>query len=329
MPPLTAEAKVPRRFKELVAGAQGKLAGLAGLFEFMSDVMANAAEPGKQAVKLSDVVGGAVRVEAIGAKYPVLKNFGMGDLLYYLRLFQSFGVIKAVPLSEAPRRLNEVGVVRTKLSDTVLKAVESKEAALLLSCYFGIIFNTPARNTLFCGLDAGSLVDLAKDERFRKASAYNILLAEQVIIRAGGAQSGKGRPWYEPISDLSGIVALLGALQVVKVRPTPDKLLGLRTLSKIKKKLIGSLGLLGDYILPRGTLVLEMDRIITGREEDPLTGVKYEKLNVGMAKDAAWFRGKVTSRAYAALEKAIKAVKEKKDEIEKDVNAMFSFPSVA
>ncbi len=327
LPPLTLEARVPRRFKELAAAAQGKLGGIAGLIEFYKDILAGAASPGEEPKRVSDIAGGIVRVENLGEKYVALKNFGMGDLLYYLRMLQAFGVIRVVAHTEAPRRLNDVAVVRTLLSDTVFKAAESHEAAIMFSLYMGVVFDTPARHVLFVGNEVESVVDIALDERFKKASAYNLVLSGQALLRAaaeGIPAGGKGRPWYEPFSDLSGIIALLGALQVAKIRPVPNKILGIRTLSKIKKQVLKLVDPYGDYMLPRGTLALEIDRLVNEREEDPVTGVKYENIGVGMAKDITWFRGKVPSRAYTVLERVVKAVKEKRDEIVKELNELFN-----
>ncbi len=327
LPPLTLEARVPRRFKELAAAAQGKLGGIAGLIEFYKDILSGAAAPGEEPKRVSNIVGGVVRVEMLGEKYVALKNFGMGDLLYYLRMLQAFGVIRVIAYTEAPRRLNDVAVVRTILSDTVFKAAESPEAAIMLSLYMGIVFDTPARHALFVGNEVESVVDIALDERFKKASAYNLVLSGQALLRAAVENipaGGKGRPWYEPFSDLSGIIALLGALQVAKIRPLPNKILGIRSLSKIKKQVLKLVDPYGDYMLPRGTLVLEIDRLVNEREEDPVTGRKYEELGVGMAKDATWFRGKVPSRAYTVLEKVTNAVKEKKEEIMSELSSLFN-----
>ena len=326
LPPLTLEARVPRRFKELAAAAQGKLGGISGLIEFYKDMLAGAAEPGQEPKKISDIVGGIVRVEMLGEKYIALKNFGMNDLLYYLRMLQSFGLVKVIAYSEAPRRLNDVALQRTLLGDLVFKAAGRPEAATMLGFYMGVVFDTPARHVLFAGSNAESIVDIALNEAFKKAYAYNTVLSGQVLLRATAEQmlaGGKGRPWYEPFSDLSGIVALLGALQVAKIRPSPDKILGIRILSKIKKQVLKLVDPYGDYMLARGTLVLELDHIINERKEDPLTGLKYDQLGVG-ATDVSWFKGKIPSRAYTALEAVVKAVKEKREEIQKELNELFN-----
>ncbi len=327
LPPLTLEARVPRRFKELAAAAQGKLSGISGIIEFYKDMLAGAASPDQEPRQVSEIVGGIVRVEMLGEKYVALKNFGMSDLLYYLRMMQAFGLVKIVASSEAPRRLNDVALQRTILGETVFKAADRPEAATMFGFYMGIIFETPARHTLFVGHNSESIIDIALDEKFRSANAYNMVLSGQVLFRAHAQHmiaGGKGRPWYEPFSDLSGIVALLGALQAAKIRPNPDKILGIRVLSKIKKQALKLVDPYGDYMLPRGTLVLELDKLINEREEDPLTGLKYETLGVGMAKDITWFKGKIPSRAYNALEAIAKAVKEKRDEIAAELKELYN-----
>jgi len=327
LPPLTLEARVPRRFKELAAAAQGKLGGIVGLIEFYKDMLMGAAAPGEKPKRVSEIVGGVVRVEMLGEKYIALKNFGMSDLLYYLRMLQAFGVARIVSLTETPRRLSDIALSRTLLSDTVINAAKSPEASVMFSFYMGIVFDTPARHALFVGSESESIIDIALDERFRKACGYNLALSGQTLMRAAAEAMpavGKGRPWYEPFSDLSGIIALLGALQSAKIRPTPEKILGIRALSKIKKQVLKLVDPYGDYMLPRGTLVLELDRLINEREEDPLTGIPYEKLGVGMAKDTTWFKGKIPSRAYLVLESVVKAVKEKREEIKKELDSLFN-----
>jgi len=329
LPPLTLEGRVPRRFKELAAAAQGRLGGITGIMEFYKDVLAGASTPSEKPKPISDIVGGIERVETLGEKYVALKNFGMSDLLYYLRLMQSFGVIKIISFTETPRRLNDVAVVRTKLAQTVVENSDTPEASVMLAFYLGIVFNTPARHVLMIGSEEESIVDIALNDKFRKASAYNTALSGQALLRAqaeGITAGGGGRPWYDPFSDLSGIIAMLGALQVAKIRPTPNKLLGIRALSKIKRQVLKLIDPYGDYILPRGTLVLELDGIIQEREKDPLTGVSYEKLGVGMAREkgVVWFRGKVFGRAYNTLSRIIPAAKEKREEIEKELEEFFN-----
>jgi len=327
LPPLTLEARVPRRFKELAAAAQGKLSGISGIIEFYKDMLKGAASPGEEARKISDIVGGIVRVELLGEKYVALKNFGMTDLLYYLRMMQAFGLIKVVAYSEAPRRLSDVAIQRTILGETVYQAADRPEAAVMFGFYMGIVFDTPARHTLFIGHQSESIVDIALDNRFRNANAYNMVLSGQALLRASAQHivaGGKGRPWYEPFSDLSGIVALLGALQAAKIRPSPDKILGIRVLSKIKKQVLKLVDPYGDYMLPRGTLVLELDKLINNREQDPLTQLKYDDIGVGMAKDITWFKGKIPSRAYNALEAITRKVKENKSQIEKELPQLYT-----
>ncbi|MET1101968.1 MAG: hypothetical protein ABWW69_05795 [Pyrodictiaceae archaeon] len=327
LPPLTLEARVPRRFKELAAAAQGKLGGITGLVEFYKDILAGASSSGEQPKPVSDIVGGIVRVEVLGEKYIALKNFGMGDLLYYLRMLQSFGLIKVIAYTEAPRRLSDVAVSRTLLGDIVVKTSDRPEAAIMLALYMGVVFDTPARHVLMVGSESESIIDIALNEKFKSASAYNLVLSGQALLRAaseGVIAGGKGRPWYEPFSDLSGIIALLGALQVAKIRPSPNRILGIRALSKIKKQVLKLVDPYGDYMLPRGTLVLEIDRLVNEREEDPLTGLKYETLGVGMAKDANWFKGKVSGRAFNILSTLIPEVKEKREDIKKELDDLFS-----
>ncbi len=329
LPPLTMEPRVPRRFKDLAAAAQGKLQGATGIFEFYSDILAGAARPGEEPRKISDIVGGTERVETLGEKYVALKNFGMSDLLFYLRTLQSFGVIRVVSYTETPRRLTDVAIARTKLSQIVVDNTDVKEAAVMISLYAGIVFDTPARHVLMIGSMEESIVGIALNKKFRDASAYNIALSGQALLRAsmeGMTAAGGGRPWYEPFGDLSGIIALLGALQVAKIRPSSNRIIGIRALSKIRRQVLKLIDPYGEYMLPRGTLVLELDGLIHERDTDPLTGLNYEKLGVGMAKErgVAWFRGKVPGRAFNALSKVVPALKENKEEISKELNALFN-----
>ena len=327
LPPLTLEARVPRRFKELAAAAQGKLGGVSGIIEFYKDMLKGAAPPESEPKRVSEIVGGIVRVEMLGEKYVALKNFGMSDLLYYLRMMQAFGLVRVLAYSEAPRRLSDVALQRTILGETVFSAADRPEAAVMFGFYMGIVFETPARHTLFVGHQSESIIDIALNEKFRGANAYNTVLSGQALLRASAEHmvvGGKGRPWYEPFSDLSGIVALLGALQAAKIRPSPEKILGIRVLSKIKKQVLKLVDPYGDFMLPRGTLVLELDKLVNEREEDPLTGLKYEEIGVGMARDITWFKGKIPSRAYNVLESIYKAVKEKRDDIAKELDQLYN-----
>ena len=313
LPPLAFEAKVPRRFRELAAAAQGRLSGIAGLLDFLRDVVVNASRPGEEPKPISEIMDGVVRVEKLGEKYRALHNFNIGDILYYLRVAQAFGVIEVVAFTETPRKLNELGVVRSLASEVVISTVGDPNAALIYSMYVGVMAPTPARFALFKGSEVSSLVELARREEFSKGLVYNAVLAAQVVLRSVGLE--QGRPWYEPVSDLSGIIAFLGALQVAKVRPSQDKLLGLRVLSKIKRR-VAAQETYGEYLLPRGTLLLEYEKLVTGRERDEKTGVDYEKLNVGMARDIEWFKSKVSTRAYSVLSKLLPVLQREWERIE-------------
>jgi hypothetical protein len=323
LPPLTFEERVPRRFKELSSAAQGRLAGIAGLLDFLRDVTAKAAPPGAEPVPISDILGGIVRVEKLGDRYPSLHNFNIGDILYYLRVAQAFGVIEVVAFTETPRRLNEVGVVKSKISELVYSRLGDPTAGLVYSFYVGLMAPTPARFTLFHGSEAPSIVELAKRDSFRKGLVYNAVLAAQVLLRAA-AEPEAGKPWFSPVSDLSGIIAFLGVLQVAKIRPSQDRLLGVRTLSKIKGRLRQQEVVYSEYLLTRGTLLLEYEKLVTGRERDEVVGVDYEAYSVGMAKDITWFKGKVSSRAYTVLETLYPALREKWREIEDYVLKTFN-----
>ncbi len=314
LPPLTFEERVPRRFKELSSAAQGRLAGIAGLLDFLRDVTAKASPPGGEPVPLSEMLGGIVRVEKIGERYPSLHNFNIGDILYYLRVAQAFGVVEVVAFTETPRRLNEVGVTRSLVSQVVSERLGDPSASLIYSFYVGLMAPTPARFALFHGSEVATIVELAKREGFRKGLVYNTVLAAQVLLRAAGEEAG--RPWFLPVSDLSGIVAFLGALQVAKIRPQQDRLLGVRTLSKIKKRITQQEVVYSDYLLTRGVLLLEYEKLVTGREKDELVGIDYSAYNVGIAKDISWFKGKVSARAYSALEALYPVLREKWGEIE-------------
>ncbi len=330
LPQFNGEPRAPRRFREMAAAAQGRLGGVTGILDFNKDILKGAAPPDKEPRPLSEIAEGADRVEDLGERYVALKNFGMSDTLFYLRMQQSFGMIRATLFNETPRRLSDIGVNRTLLGQIIVENADTPEEAIMFAYYMGIVFDTPARHTLMIGCQEESILGIALNEKFRSASAYNTVLAGQVLLRAkleGVTATGGGRPWYEPFSDLSGIIAMLGTLQTAKIRPDPKRILGIRSLSKIKRNVLKLIDPYGDYMLPRGTLVLEIDGLIHERDSDPLTGLSYEKYGVGAARERGivWFRGKVPGRAYNALSKIIPAVKEKKDEIAEELKSLYNF----
>ncbi|WP_157058710.1 hypothetical protein [Ignicoccus islandicus] len=312
---LSPKLWTPKRFKEVIAAAQGKLSNVKGFLQFYLDLIAGAPSPNEEPIPLSELVGGITHVDKLGERYATLKNFGITDLLYYLRLPQSFHVLEIIELDEIPNRLNEIAVRRTYVSQSVYEALkDSPEAALLFSFYAGLMLPTPARHTMIAVTRAASLSEVALMEKFRRANPYNLLLARQVLNRTPAIEGVEGRPWYEPISDLSLILTYLGILQVVKIRPSPDKLAGIRNLSKIRKQIIQMLDDFGDYVLPRGTLLLELEYLIFNRTKDEYWDFDFSDY-VGNAKDISWFKSKVSSRAYIALEKFYNLMVEKKDEL--------------
>jgi len=313
--PLSPTLWTPKRFKEVIAAAQGKLSNIKGFFEFYRDILMKAAPPQDEPVKLSDMVGGITHVDKLGTKYPSLKNFGMTDLLYYLRVLEAFNVMEVVSIDEVPNRLTEIALRRTPVSQFVYETLQNEpEAVLLFSFYTNLMLPTPARHTMFGVTQVGSLSELALSEKFKNANPYNLLLARQVLNRTPAIEGVEGRPWYEPVSDLSLILTYLGVLQMIKIRPSPDKLAGIRNLSKIKKQIIQMLGDFGDFVIPRGTLLLEFEYLLFKRTKDEYWDYDFSD-QVGNAKDITWFKSKLSSRAYSSLEKLYKALEEKKDEL--------------
>ncbi len=326
-PPLSPIQWTPKRFKELTAAAQGKLSNIKGFLEFYQDLIINASKPGERAKPIHEIVGGLIHVEKLGEKYAVLKNFGMSDMLYYLRVLQAFGVIDIVPLSEIPRRLSEIGVRRTELSQLVFETLKEPEATTLMSMYASLLFSTPARHVMFGVIKVTTLTELAMDEKFQKSNTYDLILARQVLNRSPAPEVTAGRAWYDPISDLSAILAYLGVLQVVKIRSSTNKLAGIRNLSKIKRQILTMLDNFSDYIIPRGTLILEFEYLLHDgqKTKDEYWGIDYvNELHVGSAKDITWFKSKLNARAYSALEKLYMALKDKMDEIEDAMKYYFN-----
>ena len=321
--PLSPELWTPKRFKEVIAAAQGKLSNIRGFLEFYRDLLVNADEPCGKGVRLSDMLGGMTHVDKLGDKYPSLKNFGMTDLLYYLRVLEAFNVLEVVSYDEVPSRLTSLAVRRTPVSQFVYDVLkDDPSAALMFSFYVNLMVTTPARHTMFGVTQVSSLSQLALLEKFKQASPYNLLLARQVLNRTPAIEGVEGRPWYEPVSDLSLIMTFLGILQVIKIRPSPNKLAGIRNLSKIKRQIINMLEGFGDYIIPRGTLLLEFEYLITGRTKDEYWNYDFSD-QVGNAKDITWFKSKLSSRAYTALEKLYYAIKDKLDELDNETKMFF------
>ncbi len=230
-------------------------------------------------------------------------------------------MIDLTACTETPRRLNEVLITRTPASQLVVDVLgKDTRAALIYSFYVGLLLPTPARFTLFRGLHAQDLMSLASDEVFRAGLVYNRVLAAQVGIRTVTVEP-ENKAWYEPVSDLSGIIAFLGMLQVAKIRPSPNRLLGLRMLSKIKERLSGDYG---DYILPRGTLLFDFEHVVTGRTVDERVKISFEELRVGIAKDLSWFRGKVETRVYSILETLYNTLRDKWENLEQETLKMYN-----
>jgi hypothetical protein len=241
-----------------------------------------------------------------------------------LRVLEAFNVLEVVPLDEVPSRLTSIAVRRTPVSQFVYETLkDDPAAALMFSFYVNLLVPTPARHTMFGVTQVSSLSQLALIEKFKQASPYNLMLARQVLNRTPAIEGVEGRPWYEPVSDLSLILTYLGILQVIKIRPSPNKLAGIRNLSKIKRQIISMLDNFGDYIIPRGTLLLEFEYLLTGRTKDEYWDYDFSD-QVGNAKDITWFKSKVSSRAYAALEKLYNALKDGKlDELAKTTEQYF------
>jgi hypothetical protein len=313
--PLSPTLWTPKRFKEVIAAAQGKLSNIKGFLEFYRDILIKASPPEGEPVKLSDMMDNITHVDKLGSKYPSLKNFGMTDLLYYLRVLEAFNVLEVVSIDEVPNRLTEIALRRTPVSQFVYETLKDEpEAALLFSFYTNLMLPTPARHTMFGVTQVSSLSELAINQKFKQANPYNLLLARQVLNRTPAIEGVEGRPWYEPVSDLSLILTYLGVLQMIKIRPSPDKLAGIRNLSKIKKQIIQMLGDFVDFVIPRGTLLLEFEHLLFGRTKDEYWDYDFSD-QVGNAKDITWFKSKLSSRAYGSLEKLYNALKEKKDEL--------------
>ena len=321
--PLSPKLWTPKRFKEVIAAAQGKLSNIKGFLELYRDLLVNADSPEGKGVLISEILGGLTHVDKLGTKYPSLKNFGMADLLYYLRVLESFNVLEIVPEEEVPSRLTSIAVKRTPVSQFVYEELKDEpEGALMMSFYVNLLVPTPARHTMFGVTQVSSLSELALMEKFKNANPYNLLLARQVINRTPAIKGVEGRPWYEPVSDLSLVLTYLGILQVIKIRPNPNKLAGIRNLSKIKRQIVGMLDKFGDYIIPRGTLLLEYEYLLTGQSKDEYWDYDFSD-QVGNAKDITWFKSKLPAKAYMALEKLYDKLKENLPKLREETEVYF------
>ncbi|MET1128093.1 MAG: hypothetical protein ABWW70_02100, partial [Thermoproteota archaeon] len=184
LPPIAIRERAPRRFRELISAAQGRLTGIVWLLNFYRDLLSASPPPSQEPAKLSEVLRGINSVEQLGTRYASMKNFGVGDLLYYLRLGQSFGLFRVFAVGEAARKLDEFLIQRTVLSDTVSEAAEIPEAALMFSMYSSLLFDTPARHVMFVGQQQPSIAAVALDPRFWKAYLYNAVLAAQTLLQS-------------------------------------------------------------------------------------------------------------------------------------------------
>jgi hypothetical protein len=321
--PLSPTLWTPKRFKEVIAAAQGKLSNVKGFLEFYRDLLVHADVPEGKGTRLSDMLGGMTHVDKLGEKYASLKNFGMADLLYYLRVLEAFNVLEVIALDEVPSRLTSLAVRRTPVSQFVYETLKDEpEAALMFSFYTNLLLPTPARHTMFGVTQVSSLSQLALVDKFKYANPYNLMLARQVLNRTPAIEGVEGRPWYEPVSDLSLILTYLGILQVIKIRPSPNKLAGIRNLSKIKKQIVSMLDNFGDFIFPRGTLLLELEYLLTGKTKDEYWDYDFSD-QVGNAKDITWFKSKLGSRAYAVLEKLFNALKDNLENLREQTETYF------
>ncbi len=325
LPPFSIARDTPRRFKELISAAQGDLTYLLPVMDFFADIVVRAARHDSSYTSLSNILSNVSRVELLAKYYPFLKNFRLDDLFYYLRLLFYFGVIDIELSREIPRDLRDIMLKRTLLADLVYEAVERREAVVVYSMYMGLLFRTPARNVLFSGIRASNIIDLV----------YTGLLDADIVSRALGIQvlnrnklvglerSTTNRPWYEPISDISGIIALLAALQVVKIKPKHGKLIGLRYQSRLKREITISGGIYADYILPRGSMIIELDWLVNKRIRDELTGVDYSEFGGVVSKSIEWFKSKLPYLAYSSLEKVVTVISNSREFIEEQLATIY------
>ncbi|GEM_PF-3104590 len=305
LPPISLARDVPRRFKELVSAAQGNFTYLIPVMDFFADIVIRAPRHNSDYVDLPSILNGFTRIELLSSHYLFLKNFRLDDLLYYLRLLFYFGVLDIEMTREIPRDPGDIVLRRTALADVVYDAVERREAVIVYSLYMGLLFKTPARNVFFSGIKASNIVDLVYIGLLN-ADIVSRALGIQVVNRnklIGISRSTTSKPWYEPISDISGIIALLAALQIVKIRPRNGKLIGLRYQSRLRREIMVSGGVYGDYILPRGSMIIELDWLVNRHSRDELTGVDYSEFGGVVSTSIDWFKSKLPYLAFSSLKK--------------------------
>lgn len=254
-PPVAPDLRTPRGFKDLVSASNGALGKIAWLLGYAGAICAAA----------RGELGGRELLGRVARGLMADRGLGLGDVLYYTRLLEAYGLVDARLRRDPPKRVADLELRPTLMTRAVAEAVRDDEPCAVASLYAGLLFNTPARHLLVEAMRSRSLGELAASRELRGRSLFAAMLAVQLDFRLRRAEAAGRAPaaWYEPVTDATGVLLLAAALQVVVGKKATRRVVEPRTLNRLTGRLRLVHGY-GDYVLPRMSLLEVMDYSLNG-----------------------------------------------------------------
>ena len=305
-PPLQHYVKAPRGFRSLVSAANGMLSRAKWILDYAGVMCEKIVDEKEKAKFISNLIS--------------KKGLGLNDFLYYTRLLEAYGVINASYKYEPPRRLSDLSLEPTMLAEIVSRSLKGARICGIVAMYMGLLFNTPARYTLIQAFKSKNMRELALSSEYRGKSLFTNMLAIQLEYQYKKLELEGKQPvaWYEPISDISGILLLASILQLVVGKKSKNRVVEPRVLNRFD--VFKAIPEYSDYVLTRMSLLEVMDYYLNSKSLLEESGLKPLVGNVGLD----WLYRKMPKHVASSYVSTLEELKKVKDAIKKYFDTIFS-----
>ena len=257
--------------------------------------------------------------DSVFTPYVLANRLRIDDISFYLRMMQAFGLVEVNILREPPRSGKEIILKPTLLSQLVVGNVKISNAYGVIAFYLGLLVETPARIVMEEALIRRGLEELAYSDRLDSHSLYTRFMRMQLEL-ALKRQNKPLHAWYEPITDITGVILLLCLLQIVYSKKARRTIIAPRRLNRIEAAMLRKLPY-GEYLLPRAWLFSILDCVVNNTDIFEYHYGRCDYSPTGVIKELSKVMPRYVAEDYTRV---LYRVRSLKNEIIEYINTLYN-----